>query len=84
MSILILTDTKPITADRVEHLPCDTELVCPQCGSRRLEATAPKEVWKNGARQQDRSCLPCGHRWVTVLPPKFQAELVPFTTTRRG
>lgn len=82
--VLILIDTKPLPADRVEHLPSDTSLFCPACGGGRLEATEAKEVWKDGARQQDRWCLECGHRWVTVLPPRFQAELVPFTTTRRA
>ncbi len=82
MSILILTDTKPISADKVEHLPSDTVLACPNCEGQKLKATAPKEVWKHGARQQDRWCLDCGHRWITVLPPQFQAELIPLTTRR--
>ncbi len=80
--MLFLTDTKPIPAHRVEHLPSDTMLVCPHCLSRHLEATSAKEVWQNGARQQDRWCVDCGHRWMTVLPPRFQAELIPFTTRR--
>ncbi len=82
MTLLILSDTKPIGADKVEHLPSDTSLACPECEGQKLQATAPKEVWKGGARQQDRWCLACGHRWVTVLPPRFQAELIPFTTQR--
>ena len=82
MSLLILKDTKPIGADRVEHLPSDTSLACPKCGGQHLKATAPKEVWKHGARQQDRWCLDCGHSWITVLPPRFQAELIPFTRRR--
>jgi len=80
--ILILSNTKPISAERVEHLPSDTMLVCPQCEGQKLDATAPKEVWKNGARQQDRWCLACGHRWVCVLPPRFQAELIPLNSQR--
>ena len=82
MGILILKDTKPIGADRVEHLPSDTMLVCPQCGNDRLEASEAKEVWQGGARKQDRWCKGCGHQWVTVLAPRFQAELIPFTTSR--
>lgn len=82
MGILILLPTKPIPAHKVEHLPSDTMLVCPDCEGRRLKATPAKEVWKDGARQQDRWCLDCGHSWVTVLPPRFQAELIPLTTQR--
>ena len=84
MAVLILNGTKPISCHQVEHLPSDTAFICPHCGSQKLKATEAKEVWKNGARQQDRWCVDCGHRWVTVLPPRFQAELVPFTSTRRG
>ena len=84
MGLIILKDTRPISADRVEHLPSDTLHACPECEGTRLKARAPREVWKGGARQQDRWCLACGHCWVTVLPPRFQAELIPLTTTRRG
>jgi len=85
MGILIMTDSKPISADRVSRLPSDTDMICPQCeSSKGLRATEAKEVWRDGARQQDRWCVECGHRWVTVLAPKFQAELIPLTTTRRG
>lgn len=82
MSVLILSDNKPIEASRVEHLPSDTDLVCPQCEGAQLRAAEAKEVWRAGARQQDRWCEDCGHRWITVLPPRFQAELIPFTTSR--
>ncbi len=82
MGILILTDTKPISADRVGHLPSDTTYACPQCEGQHLKAMRAKEVWKDGARQQERFCLDCDHRWITVLPPRFQAELIPLTTRR--
>lgn len=82
MTFLILQDNKPIEANRVEHLPSDTMFACPECESTQLKAAEAKEIWSGGARQQDRWCEECGHRWITVLPPRFQAELIPFTSQR--
>ena len=84
MPILILTDSKPIDARRVGNLPSDTMMVCSRCESRNLKAKPAFEVWKHGARRQDRWCLDCGQQWVVVLPPLFQAELIPLDTQRRG
>jgi len=63
-------------------LPQDTPLACPHCNAYKdhldrpvVQASPPREVWRDGARQQDRWCLACGHRWVTVLPPTFAAQL---------
>lgn len=62
--------------------PQDTLLACPQCSAHKdhlgrpvVQANAPREVWRYGARQQDRWCLACGHRWVTVLPPTYEANV---------
>lgn len=67
--------------DPKELRPQDTLLACPHCnahtdhhGRAVVKATAAREVWKHGARQQDRWCTACGHRWVTVLPPTWTAE----------
>lgn len=83
MAIFILENNKPIPSSKVEHLPSDTLFFCPECNGGELKSGEAREVWKRGARQQDRWCLDCGHRWVTVLPPRFQAELIPFTTQRQ-
>ena len=84
MAILILNDSKPIEAGRVGNLPSDTMMVCSNCENTNLKAKPAREVWAGGARQQDRWCLDCGHQWVVVLPPIFQAELIPLDTQRRG
>jgi hypothetical protein len=78
MALLILIDGKPFPPERAlrEQLPLDTLLVCPECGSHDVEAREPKTTIRLGGeaqnfipRQQDRYCLACNHRWVTVLPP---------------
>jgi hypothetical protein len=74
---LILTDTKRMPEHRIERLGGDTVLACPNCESRRVEAKRAKEVWKGGARQQDRWCLRCGYAWVTVLNPRHMAQQIP-------
>lgn len=65
-------------------LPSDTWLVCPECGSGMVQAVEPKfttrfadEGDRTIPRMQDRWCLECQHRWATVLPPLFQAEVRP-------
>jgi len=77
--MIIIRDSK---FDPRGLLPMDTLLACPMCnahtdhlGRPAVEALPAKEVWRHGARKQDRWCLVCGHRWVTVLPPTFAAEL---------
>ncbi len=77
MGILILTDTKRIATSRIERLGGDTVLACPNCESRQVEAKRAEEVWKYGARKQDRWCLRCGYAWVTVLNPRHMAEEIP-------
>ena len=69
-------------------MPQDTLLACPLCsayqdpnGQPLVEAAAPREVWRFGARIQDRWCLVCHHRWTTVLPPAYEAKHRPATVS---
>jgi len=84
--MIILKDMNIKQAKDVRLLPGDTVFACPNCEvtGEALKAGKPSEVWRGGARQQDRWCEQCGHRWTTVLPPKFQAEMIPFTSQRHG
>lgn len=66
-------------------LPSDTLLVCPHCSSGMVQACEPRLTTRfpdegdaTIPRMQDRWCLDCGHRWATVLPPTFQAQVDPF------
>lgn len=59
-----------------QMLPLDTMLICPACESAMVQALEPKtgiqlpaEIKQYIPRQQDRMCLACGHKWMTVLPP---------------
>lgn len=66
----------PQEAARIQ-LPLDTVLRCPCCNGGHVEAVDaltgvrfPDEIRFFIPRQQDRWCLDCGHRWMTVLPPE--------------
>lgn len=64
----------------------DTPLACPSCGSRDpkiVHALPAKEVWKNGARQQDRWCDACGHKWICVLSPIDHEKTASVSNIRR-
>lgn len=57
----------------------ETPLACPLCEAhtfsngvkteRVVVAAEPRELWRDGARKQDRMCRNCGHQWTSVLPP---------------
>lgn len=87
MAIQILIDGRPLPPERAirEGLPSDTALACPHCNGRHVEARMARTVERFQGefkemvpRLQDRSCLDCGARWQTTLPPAFQAAVNPY------
>lgn len=88
MALQIYVHGKPLDPLKAakEFLPLDLFYVCPNCGSRHVQARPPQTIddlsreagvgqhkcWI--PRQQDRWCLDCDHRWTAILAPEILAR----------